>query len=82
VLGVAEQHETAIIVNNDIEMAIFQLTNTINHTLSNHFSGTPETVFGGVVPDTADQGASDDWRRLIPILLESRDLKAHPRITA
>lgn len=82
VLGEAERHETAIIVNDDIEMAIFQLTNIINHTLSSHFSGTPETVFGSVVPDTADQGVNDDWRRLIPVLLDTGDLKAHLRVTA
>ncbi len=80
VLGEAERHETAIIVNDDMEMAIFQLINTINHKLSEHFDGTPEDVFGSVVPEAAGQGVAKDWRRFVPSLLETGEIKAHVRV--
>lgn len=79
VLGEAEKHETAIILNHNMETAVLQIVNTINHKLSEHFVGKPADVFGPVVEETAGQGVEDDWRRLIPVLLESGKLQANGR---
>lgn len=81
VLAEAERHESAIIINNDMEIAVFQLINTINHRLSRHFSGTPKTVFGDFVSDMVKLGVARNWRRLIPALLESGQIRAQERVT-
>lgn len=82
VLGEAEQYDTAIILNHDLEAAIHQLVVAINHKLSEHFSGSPADVFGAVVGETEKQGVSTDWRRLIPALMETGQVLTHERRTA
>lgn len=79
VLNEAERYDTPIIVNHDMETAIYQLVSAINHKLGEHFSGKPGDVFGPVVKDTARFGVAKDWHRLIPALLETGQMKAYLR---
>jgi len=68
VISEAERCDTAIIPNEDMEAAIFQLISTINRELSRHFKGSPADVFGPVAQRLKERGRNKSWQQVVALL--------------
>ena len=75
VLGEAERFDTPIIPNDDQEAAIFQLINTINRQLAEHFAGSPADVFGTVAQGMQKRAAGKTWQQVLALLLAEKAVK-------
>jgi len=73
VISEAERCDTSIIPNEDMEVAILQLTSTINRELSRHFDGSPEEVFGPVVGRLKKRKRDPTWQQVVDLLGSGKD---------
>jgi len=73
-LSEADRCDTAIITNNDKDKAIQHLIQQVNYVLSDHFRGTPESVYGKTVKEFAQLAETSDWQDIVPHLRENNHL--------
>lgn len=69
VISEAERCDTPIIPNDDKEVAILQLTSTVNQELSRHYDGSLAQVFGPVAERLRKRAGSKTWQQVVPLLL-------------
>jgi 2-phosphoglycerate kinase len=67
-LSEADRFDVPIITNHDKEKAIIEVIRQVSYELSQHFSGTPRSVFGKVVDSVEGRVDSEPWNELVPDL--------------
>jgi len=78
----ADRFDVPIIISEDKEKAILQITRQVNAELGKHFTGSAREVFGPVVERLEKAAGKRPWHELVSMLRDASSLANETDITA